>query len=102
MEHVVVHRGDSCDLYIGHDGRSYEIALMLRSDVFAASRARKTKGKPTPTDAYDLINAVVARHIAEKPLILPHFAAVVGGAECSSEGLESAEIPPAAKKIRRA
>ena len=102
MEHEVVHRSDSRDLYKGPDGRSYEIALMLRSDVFAASRARKMKGKPTPTEAYDLINAVVAQHIAKEPLILPTFAAVVGGAECSSEGLETAEISPAAKKIRRA
>ena len=43
MEHEVVHRSDSRDLYKGPDGRSYEIALMLRSDVFAASRARKMK-----------------------------------------------------------
>ena len=102
MKHEVVHRSDSCDLYKGPDGRSYEISLMLRSDVFAASRARKMKGKPTPTEAYDLINAVVAQHIAKEPLILPTFAAVVGGAECSSDRIESAEIPPAAKKIRRA
>lgn len=101
IKHEVVHREDSRDLYKGPDGRKYEVALMLRSDVFAASRARKMTGKPTPTDAFDLINAVVAQHIAQNPLILPSFAAVVGGAEGSSGGAESVVVPPATKKIRR-
>ena len=101
MRHEVVHSKKSPDLYKGPDGRYYEIALMLRSDVFPASRARKMAGRPTPKDAYDVINAVVAQHIATELLILPSFAAVVGGAEARIGGADSAVAPSTAKKSRR-
>ena len=68
--------------------------------MFAASRARKMKGKPTPTDIYDIINSVVAQHTARKPLILLSFAAVVGGAQSCSEGAQSAVLESATKRGR--
>ena len=53
---------------------------MLRTDVFSHSRARKMSGKPTPTDVFDLVNTVVAQHLATHPLTLPDFASVAGAA----------------------
>ena len=56
----------------------YLIAIMLRSDVFRWSRARKLKGKPTPVDMFDLINQTVAEHVATEAFVIPDFATVVG------------------------
>ena len=101
MEHEVVHRANSSGLYVGPDGQGYEIAVMLRTNVFSASRARKMKGKPTPTDVYDLVNAVVAKHIANEPLTLPSFVAVAGRPQSCSEGSESGVVESATKIRRR-
>jgi hypothetical protein len=38
------------------------------------------KGKPTPIDVFDLVNKVVAQHLATNPLTLPDFASVAGAA----------------------
>ena len=56
----------------------YLIAIMLRSDVFRWSRARKLEGKPTPVDMFDLINKTVAEHVATEAFVIPDFATVVG------------------------
>jgi hypothetical protein len=50
------------------------ITVMLRSDLFRHSHAPKQKGKPTTTDLFDIVNSVVARHLAAAPLELPDFA----------------------------
>jgi hypothetical protein len=49
-------------------------------DVLPHSRARKMKGKHTPTDVFELANTVVAQHLATHPLTLPDFASVAGAA----------------------
>ena len=56
----------------------YLIAIMLRSDVFRWSRARKLTGKPTPVDMFDLVNKSVAEHVATEAFVIPDFATVVG------------------------
>ena len=68
--------GSDVGLYEGQLG----VAVMIRSDVFANTRARKMKGKPTPIDVFDLVNKVVAQHLATNPLTLPDFASVAGAA----------------------
>ena len=50
-----------------------EIAIMCRCDVFRAGRARKLNAKPSPTDVFDIVNAVVAKHLASVPFLLPDF-----------------------------
>ena len=49
-------------------------------DVLPHCRARKVKGKPTPTDVFELVNTVVAQHLATHPMTLPDFASVAGAA----------------------
>jgi hypothetical protein len=68
--------GSDVGLYEGQLG----VAVMIRSDVFANTRARKMKGKPTPIDVFDLVNTVVAQHLATHPMTLPDFASVAGAA----------------------
>ncbi len=49
------------------------IALMHRSNFFAASRARASTSRASPEEVYNVVNAVVAQHLAEEALQLPTF-----------------------------
>ena len=90
VEHQVEHHdaSSSQNLYRGEDSLPMQevvsasdggllVAVMLRSDVFRHSRARKLTGKPTPVAIYDIVNSVVAEHLATQPVIIPSFADVV-------------------------
>ena len=46
------------------------ITVMLRSDVFARSRARGRE-LPSPPDVFHVANTIVARRLAREPLVLP-------------------------------
>ena len=46
------------------------ITVMMRSDVFAHSRARGRE-LPSPPDVFDVANTIVARRLAREPLVLP-------------------------------
>ena len=52
------------------DGPGVHITVMMRSDVFAESRARGRK-TPSPPDVFDLANKIVARRLVREPLVLP-------------------------------
>ena len=76
LEHNVVHHDEpEGPLYQGSDRA--EIAVMLRCDVFRKCRARKINAVPGPTELFRIVNAEVARHLAEVPFHLPDFAAVI-------------------------
>ena len=75
------------------------IAVMLRSDVFRNSRARQLLGKPTPVKIYDIVNDVVAEHLAAQPVILPDFADVVRHAV--DEEPASASDPVPRRRLKR-
>ena len=77
-----------------------QIAVMLRSDVFRHARARQLQGKPSPVDMYDIVNEVVAEHLATQPMILPDFAAVVRHA-ADEEPASAADPMPRGKRRRR-
>jgi hypothetical protein len=53
------------------------IAVMIRSDVFRHNRARALNNKPGPSDVFDIVNAIVAQHLATATLQLPTFEACV-------------------------
>ena len=74
VRHQVVHSlpQDHSQLYNG-----YLIAVMLRCDVFRHARSRKLDAKPSPPDVFDIVNSVVAAHLAGAPLVLPDFATCV-------------------------
>ena len=76
------------------------ITVMLRSDVFRNSRARQLLGKPTPVDIYDIVNDVVAEHLATQPVILPDFADVVRHA-VDEEPASASDPMPRRKRRRR-
>ena len=46
------------------------ITVMMRSDVFARSRARGRE-MPSPPDVFHVANTIVARRLAREPLVLP-------------------------------
>ena len=49
------------------------IAVMLRAAVFAEARARCSSSRASPAEVYDVVNDIVARHLATKKLRLPSF-----------------------------
>ena len=55
-------------------GEGYLIAVMVRCDVFRHAYARRLNSKPGPSDTFDLVNAIVAAHLAINPLVVPDFA----------------------------
>ncbi len=75
VDHRVVH-GRSSQCLFGTGNHAVQIAVMFRSDVFNRDRAHNLGGKPTPTDIFDIVNAVVASHLGAEPLLLPDFASV--------------------------
>ena len=56
------------------EGGGYLIAVMIGCDVFRHGLARKPNAKPGPSDVFDLVNGIVAIHLATNPLVVPDFA----------------------------
>ena len=79
-----------------------QIAVMLRSDVFRHARARQLQGKPSPVDIYDIVNDVVAEHLAAQPLILRDFADVVRHAVDEEPASASDPVPRRRRKRKAA
>ena len=72
LRHNVVHGAHapgSCGA--GLPSEQFQIAVMLRSDVFRECRARKINATPGPAELYDLVNLETARMIAERPFLPP-------------------------------
>ena len=85
LRHNVVHGAHapgSCGA--GLPSEQFQIAVMLRSDVFRECRACKISATPGPTELYDLVNLETARMIAERPFYLPDLPAIL--AETVPEG----------------
>ena len=101
IEHQVAHSDDAFGLYQppAGSGQGLEIAVMMRTDVFSQTRGRKMKGKPTPTDVFDLVNPVIAQYLATVPLTLPDFASVAGAASAPEHvALDAEEAGPRRQK----
>ena len=54
-----------------------QIAVMIRSDVFRACRARKINSTPGPAEFYRVVNYAVAQHLADVPVALPDLTEVL-------------------------
>ena len=97
VEHQVVHgRAKAFSLFGESTPNGVHITVMFRCDVFRHNQARNRASRPAPADMYEIVNAVVARHLATATLVLPDFAAcaheVVGvkrSLDCSEAGSPS-------------
>ena len=78
LNHNVVHHERSPGCYgEGGPGEPIQIAVMLRSDVFRAARARKLNATPGPRELFRLVNGATAKHLAEEVFQLPTLADVL-------------------------
>ncbi len=89
LNHNVAHGEHAAGSYgEGPPSEQVQIAVMLRSDVFRAARARRINCTPGPSELYHIVNSETARHLAEQPFHLPDLAAVI--AESREAGSPSA------------
>ncbi len=78
LSHNVVHGEHAAGSYGGGPpSEQVQIAVMLRTDVFRAARARTINATPGPAELFEIVNSATARHLAEQPLYLPDLAAVI-------------------------
>ena len=78
LNHNVVHgehAPGSCGE--GPPSEQVQIAVMLRSDVFRAARARRINATPGLGELFHIVNSETAKHLAEQPFHLPDLAAVI-------------------------
>ena len=61
----------------GPPSEQVQIAVLLRTDVFRAARARTINATPGPAELFEIVKSAAARHLAEQPLYLPDLAAVI-------------------------
>ena len=57
--------------------KQWQIAVMIRSDLFREGRARGINSTPGPKELYHIVNNEIAKHLAEVPLHLPDLADVI-------------------------
>jgi len=77
LEHNVVHGAESVGCYKPVGQPEWQIAVMLRTDVFRAARSRSINCTPGPTEVFAIVNRETAMHLAEQPLQLPDLTAVL-------------------------
>ena len=78
LHHRVLHRESPEGTFgEGPHSEEVEIAIMLRTDVFRAARARCINSTPGPAELYHIVNREVAKHIAQHPFYLPDLSAVI-------------------------
>ena len=78
LSHIVVHGEHAAGSYGGGPpSEQVHIAVMLRTDVFPAARARTVNATPGPAELFEIVNSATARHLAEQPFHLPDLAAVI-------------------------
>jgi hypothetical protein len=88
LSHNVAHGENAAGSYgEGPPSEQVQIAVMLRSDVFRAARARRINATPGPVELFRIVNTETAKHLAEQPFHLPDLAAVI--AESREAGNES-------------
>ena len=59
------------------EATQWQIAVMIRADIFREGRARTLNTTPGPTELYNIVNDEIAKHLAEVPLHLPELADVI-------------------------
>ena len=64
----------------GTSTEQVQIAVMLRTDVFRAARARGINSSPGPVELYGIVNTETARHLSQQPFPMPDLAAVIAEA----------------------
>ena len=77
LEHNVVHGAESAGCYKPVEQPEWQIAVMLRTDVFRATRSRSINTTPAPRKVFDIVNRETARQLADWPLQLPDLTAVL-------------------------
>ena len=78
LGHIVVQGEHAAGSYGGGPpSEQVQIAVMLRTDVLRAARARTINATPGPEELFAIVNSATARHLAEQPLYLPDLAAVI-------------------------
>ncbi len=69
LSHNVVHGEHAAGSYGGGPpSEQVQIAVMLRTDVFRAARARTINATPGLAELFDVVNSATAIHLAEQPL----------------------------------
>ena len=94
LHHNVSHH-ERCDHTFSNDylkqqpegKRDLQIAAMIRSDVFREFRARRIDATPGPVEFFNVVNHVVAEHLANVPVALPDLTDVL-------EEVRLATVPP--------
>ena len=80
LSHNVVHGAHAPGSFgEGPEAEQVRIAVMLRSDVFRAARARIINATPGPSEFLRIVNGVTANHVADVSQ-LPDLSAVVAEA----------------------
>ena len=51
----------------GPPSEQVQIAVLLRTDVFRAARARAISATPGPAELFEIVNSATARHLADLP-----------------------------------
>ena len=91
MEHNVAHTAASAGCY----GDDVQIAVMLRSDLFRESRARRIDACPGPKELFRIVNKEVAQHLATVPCPLPNIEDVMAQRRLG----EGADAEPAGEEM---
>ena len=77
LEHNVVHGATAPGSWGDEPENQVQIMVMLRSDLFRESRARRINACPGPQELFRVVNMATARHLAKVPFPLPDIAAVL-------------------------
>jgi hypothetical protein len=78
LSHNVVHSDHAAGSFgVCPPSEQVQIAVMLRTDVFRAARARVLNTTPGPEPLFAIVNTATAKHLAEHPLYLPDLAAII-------------------------
>ena len=94
FNHNVTHGAHAAGSYgEGPPSDQVQIAVMLRSDVFRAARARKINATPGPVELFRIVNSETAKHLSEQPFYLPDLAAVMAE-QCSDFQWKLAAVQP--------
>ena len=91
LEHNVAHTAASAGCY----GDDVQIAVMLRSDLFRESRARRIDACPGPKELFRIVNNEVAQHLATVPCPLPNIEDVMAQRRLG----EGADAEPAGEEM---
>ena len=104
--HHNVHHNERCDHTFSNEylkqqpegKRDLLIAVMLRSDVFREFRARRIDATPGPVEFFNVVNHVVAEHLANVPVALPDLTDVLDEVRLTSVPQDIASTPTSGRR----